>query len=330
MPRPGFLLILVSLLIATGCKPADLPGGQPAEVRIGYFPNVTHAQAVLGVSSGDFAAAVAPSKLVARTFNAGPDLIGELLAHHLDAGYVGPGPAINAFARSRGRGIRIIAGSADDGVLIVARPGSGIRTFEDLKGRLVATPQSGNTQDIAARHFVMSLLHQTDTSNIKPIANADQAGMMASGKIDAAWVPEPWGSILVKRAGATVVAQEKDLWPEKRFTLTVLVTTPEFLSEHPDTVAKLLAAHQVWTNRLAANPQKYAAQLDAALAKLNGRALPAGVTDDALTRLKFSDDVSPGTLEANARWAYELGFAREEPVLDGLVDETILGKLKSQ
>jgi NitT/TauT family transport system substrate-binding protein len=321
-------LIAIALI---GCDPRPVEiDGHPAEVRIGYFPNLTHAQAVLGVESGDFAAAVGPSKLTARTFNAGPDLISELLAHHLDIGYVGPGPATNAFARSRGRGIRIIAGSADDGVGIVARAGSGIRTFADLKGRLIATPQSGNTQDIAARHFLMSVLGQTDTSNVKPIANADQPSMMAAGKIDAAWSPEPWGSILMKKTGATLVTQEKDLWPGKAFTLTVVVTTPEFLQRHPEIVARVLAVHRQWTQRLAADPQKYAGRLDAALAKLNGKPLPAGVTADALTRIRFSDSLVPGTLEANAKWAYELGFSREEPVLAGFVDESILDRRNDQ
>src|SRR5437868_9019709 len=190
-------------------------GGGPSEVRIGYFANLTHAQAVLGVSSKDFDNAVAPAKVTTKVFNAGPSLIEALFAGEIDVGYVGPGPALNAHAKSHGQGIRVISGAAANGVLIVARKDSGIQKLEDLKGRRLATPQVANTQDIAARYYLTHQLGQKDQSNVIAVPNAEQAAMMSGGQIDASWAPEPWGSFLVAQAGAKVIGQEKDLWPQK-------------------------------------------------------------------------------------------------------------------
>src|SRR5205085_2441242 len=148
-----------------------------------------------------------------------------------------------------------IAGAAANGVLIVARKDAGITKLEDLKGKRIATPQRANTQDIAARHYVTSVLKQGQDTIIA-VANADQGGMMERGQIDAAWVPEPWGSRLMAENGAILVAKEEDLWPDHEVTLTVVVTTPKFLAAHPDIVAKMLRVHADWTQRLAADPQK--------------------------------------------------------------------------
>jgi NitT/TauT family transport system substrate-binding protein len=294
---------------------------------LGFFPNVTHAQAVLGVTSGDFQKAVGPVKFNSQQFNAGPSLIEALFAGQIDVGYVGPGPVINAFARSQGNGIRVISGSAANGVLIVARKGSGITKMTDLKGRKIATPQHGNTQDIAARHYLAATLGQTDTENVLPIANADQIGMLLNGKIDAAWDPEPWGSLLMTQTGATLVGQEKDLWPGHEFSLTVIVTTPEFLANHADVVAKLLTVHRDWTNRLNSNPADCIPKLEAGLATLTGKALPPGVVADSVSHVKFTDEPLPGTFTANAQWAASQGVAKTQSDLSGLVDLSVLQKL---
>ncbi len=137
------------------------------------------------MTSGELATAVAPATLTPRQFNAGPALVEALFAKQIDIGYVGPGPAINAYVRSHGQGVRVISGAAANGVVIVARPGSGINSMKDLAGKKIATPQQANTQDIAARHYLTAELKQTDLSNVLPIPNADQAAMMSRGDIDA-------------------------------------------------------------------------------------------------------------------------------------------------
>jgi NitT/TauT family transport system substrate-binding protein len=304
-----------------GCDHGDSTAASApvAEVRLGFFPNVTHAQAVLGVVSGDFAKAVTPAKFTPQQFNAGPSLIEALNNHVIDVGYVGPGPATNAFAQSHGEGIRVVSGAADNGVLIVARKDCGITKMTDLKGRKIATPQHGNTQDVAARHYVTAVLGQTDTNNVLPISNAEQFSLMQRGDIDAAWVPEPWGSLLITQADAVFVGQEKDLWPEKEFALTVIVTTPEFLANHGDVVRKLLAVNHDWTNRLNANAADCVPKLEEGLANLTGKKLPAGVVSNSIAHVKFTEDPSPATFTANAQWAFDLNLTKEKTDLTGLI-----------
>ena len=327
--RIALSLIFFLLLSLSGCDRSQAAeAARP--VRVGYFANLTHAQAVLGVSSGEFANAIAPRKLETQVFNAGPSLIEALLAGEIDVAYVGPGPALNAQLRTHGQGIRVIAGAASNGVLIVAREGSGIKTFQDLRGHTLATPQHGNTQDLAARHFLSANLGQTDDSFIVPISNAEQAGMMTRNQIDASWAPEPWGSFLVAKAGAHIVCEEKDLWPDHQFTLTVVVVTPEFLAEHADIVEALLKVHRAWTRRLNENPAACLPQLDAGLFALTGKRLPKGVLSSAIKRVTFTDEPLLATFGALANWTYEMHFTVQPPNLNGLVDTSILQSLQKQ
>jgi len=288
---------------------------------------VNHAQAVLGGENGDYAKAVAPATLSTKVFNAGPSLIEALLAGEIDVGYVGPGPALNAHVRSRGASIRVIAGAAANGVLIVARPDTGIQSLSDLKGKRIATPQLGNTQDISAKHYLLDVLKQEDVSNVLAVANAEQAALMARGQIDAAWVPEPWGSRLIIENGAKLLAEEKDLWPGKDFPLTLVVTTPEFLAAHREIVARLLAAHVRLTRELNRAPKQYVASLEEALAKLTGKRLPAGVIESSLKHVRFTDDPLESTLATMGQWAYELKMTPRPPDLRGLVDTTVLAEV---
>jgi NitT/TauT family transport system substrate-binding protein len=313
------------VFLLTGCNKSR-GGGDLQNVRVGYFANLTHAQAVLGVASGEYAQAVAPAKLETKIFNAGPSLIEALFAGEIDIGYVGPGPVISAQARSHGQGIRVVAGGAANGVVVVVRKGSGIASIAQLAGKRLATPQLGNTQDISARHYLASVLGQADLNLVTPIDNAQQAALFARNEIDAAWVPEPWGQLLIAQTGATLLAEEKDLWPEKEFVLTLVVTTPEFLAKHPDVVERVLGAHRAWTDRVAAEPAKYAPALGDALFALTGKRLDPAVVRDALGRVKFTSDPNARTLRTFAAWTHDLGFERETVDLGNLVDTTILDK----
>jgi NitT/TauT family transport system substrate-binding protein len=351
MTRPWFSpMVLLAVMALAACSdsssppnPAPPPPGSggvpsgrvnqgtvPERVRLGYFANLTHAQAVLGVSSGEFEKAVAPAKFETRIFNAGPSLIEALFANEIDIGYVGPSPALNAFFKTRGQGIRVVGGAASNGVVIIARKDSGIAKLEDLKGKRIATPQLANTQDIAAKHYVTAVLGQKDTDNVVPIPNAEQLGMLTRGDIDAAWAPEPWGTALLEQGGATLIAEEKDLWPEKEFMLTVIVATPEFLQKHPDTVAAILEVSRSWTARLNSEPDKYVPQLGEALFALTSKKLPAGVLPAAIKRVKFSDEPIEGTFQTYAQWSYDLGLSRQEPKIEGLIDRSVLERMKGK
>ncbi len=335
MKTVGLTLSLAILLTLAGCDrspktPAPGASQGPAEVRLGYFANVTHAQAVLGVASGEFADAVKPAKVTTRVFNAGPSLIEALFAGEIDIGYVGPGPALSAQVKSKGQGIRLVAGAAANGVLIVARKDSGIEKLADLKGRKLATPQLGNTQDIAARHYVVSVLKQADASNVVPVVNGEQASLMARGQIDAAWAPEPWGSRLIAEAGAKLIGKEEDLWPNKEVNLTVVVTTPEFLAKYPQVVEKMLRVHRNWTQRLTSEPQKHAVALNDALGGLTGKKLALGIVESSLKNVKFTDDPLDETLATMGQWAFELGFLVKQPELKGFADLTLLRRLQAE
>jgi len=327
----------VARLLASACGLASLagacgahsPGGND-EVRIGYMANMTHAQALLGVYSGELAQAVAPARLVTRVFNAGPSVIEALFAGEIDIGYVGPSPALNAHLKSRGKGIRVIAGSAANGAVIVARKDSGIETLADLKGRRIATPQIGNTQDVSARHYVTKVLGQSNAENVIPVPNAEQALMMARGEIDAAWTVEPWGAALTAGSNARLLAQEKDLWPGGRLSLTLVVVDPGFLQLHPAIVERVLECHVRWTDRLSDDSAALVPTLTAALVSVTGRSLPEAVIADGLSRVLFTDDPIPESLEVFARWAYELGRARGISKVSTLVDDTPLATAKKR
>jgi NitT/TauT family transport system substrate-binding protein len=336
MRRLACLILIAALASLVGCDRGSAGGGSDAsqasaplaEVRLGYFANLTHAQAVLGVASGDFQKALGAIQLQTKVFNAGPELIQALNAGAVDIGYVGPGPVLAAYANSHGESVRVLSGAAANGVVIVARQGSGIHSLRDLQGRQILTPQLGNTQDVSARHYVTAILGQSDSANVKGVPNSQQAGLFARGTVDAAWVPEPWGARLVDQTGAELIGEEKDLWPDHEFALTVIITTPEFLAAHPEVVEKILEVHHSWTVRLDADPERYAEQLNGALSDLSkSKPLPATVVREALGRIRFTDDPLPATFATMGQWSADLGFTKQAPNLTGLFETGIISKL---
>ncbi len=335
MPRVILLLSASLLLLMNGCdRPGESLGNEAArfaiEVRLGYFANVTHAQAVLGVHNGDYAKAIAPHKLSTRVFNAGPSVIEAIFAGEIDVAYIGPGPTLSGHVKSRGTAIRVVAGAAANGVLLVARKDANISSFAGLKDKRIATPQHGNTQDIAARHYVLHELKQSDDKNILPVSSAEQAALMARNQIDAAWVPEPWGSRLIIENGAKLLVEERELWPGKQFNLTLVITTPEFLKSHPEVIERLLAAHADLTRQLAAQPDALAPQLEDAIAKLTGKRLPAGIVTSSLKYVTFTDEPLEQTLVTMGQWAFDLKMLPRPPNLQGLVDLSVLRRMQHQ
>jgi NitT/TauT family transport system substrate-binding protein len=324
----GIVLTVMSFSTLAAIPGCHKESPQDAKVvTIGYFANLTHAQAVLGVASGELEKAVSPAKLDTKVFNAGPSLIEALFAGAIDIGYVGPGPVISAFTKSQGKGIRVVAGAAANGVVVVARKGSGIQSWADLKGRKIGTPQLANTQDISARHYLTAVLKQTSLDNVIPIDNAEQVSMFSRGELDAAWAPEPWGQRLISETGATLVGEEKDLWPSGELLITLVVTTPEFLAAHGDIVDSILRVHRTWTQRLTADPDHYTGALGDALFGLTGKRLAPGILPAALKRVRFTDDPGTATLETFALWRHDLAFEPTVADLNGLVDDAALKRV---
>jgi NitT/TauT family transport system substrate-binding protein len=325
-------LALTTLAAACGSSgtTATAAGGDgPAEVRLGYFPNITHSTALVGVEKGLFAKHLGSTKLTTSTFNAGPAAIEAVFSGAVDATYVGPNPAINAWAKSKGKAIKIIAGAASGGVYLVVKPG--INGVEDLKGKKIATPQLGNTQDVALRYWLDSKGITTDTKGggevgILPQENAQTLATFATGDIDGAWVPEPFASRLVTESGGKILVDERDLWPGKQFVITHLIVRQEFAEQHPETVKQLLAAHVEANAAINADPADAAKTVNTALEKLSGKPLKPEVLDSAFKNITFTNDPIASSLIGSADHAVKVGLLK--PVdLNGIYDLKALNEI---
>src|SRR5438876_1065058 len=242
----AFFLLLVLALVGCGSQSSSNNG--PVTVQLGHFPNLTDAVAVVGVERGTFKSALGSNvKLETKTFNAGPAGIEALFAGDIDTGYVGPNPAIDGYVKSHGAALRIIAGASSGGVLFVVRPGANIQSAKDLANKTFATPQLGGTQDVALRYYLQQNgLKTTDHGgnvHIVPTDNATILTLFKAGRIDGAWVPEPWATRLVVEGKGKVFIDERSLWPEGKFVTTLVVVRKAFLDQHPDLVNKFLQAH---------------------------------------------------------------------------------------
>lgn len=326
-----FLLILLALLALIGCTSRDSStGGEgPLVVRLGYFPNITHSQALIGLASGDFQQALGPAvRIEATSFNAGPSVIEALFASQIDLAYIGPNPAINGYVQSDGRALRILAGATSGGAAFVVRPESDIRTPADLHGKRLATPQLGNTQDVALRAYLVAngletVEHGGDVE-VVPTANPQILDLFRLGQIDGAWAPEPWASRLIVEADGALFLDERDLWPGGDFVTANIIVRTGFLQDHPDLVRSWLEAHVAVTQWMLEHPEEAQAVVNAEIERLTGRGLGDEVMAMAWSRLRPTWDPVSASLRASAHAAFEAGFLSEEPDLAHLYDLTLL------
>lgn len=309
-------LLLALLLLAGAC------GRGAAEatprLRLAYFPNLTHAVALIGAAHGNFQRALGPEvALEIKLFNAGPALIEAIFAGEVDIGYIGPNPAINGYVRSEGQALRIIAGAASGGAALVVHPAAGIRSPADFAGSRLATPQLGNTQDVALRSY----LHQHGLSDrehggdvtIMPIRNPDIIALFRRGDLDGAWVAEPWAARLVHELGGLIFLDERTLWPEGRFVSTHVIVRTAFLEQHPELVTAFLQGHVQTVAELQADPAGAHLLINQELTRLTGVPLPDQVLTQALATLEFTYDPLAATLFVSAERAFELGFLGQGP-----------------
>ena len=335
------LLLLVGSLSA-GCAtsssraddgpaPAAASGaGTPAaELRLGYFPNLTHATAVYGDAEGVFEEALGETELSTQTFNAGPAAVEALFAGAIDATYIGPNPALNAFIKSNGEAIRIVAGSTSGGASLVVKPE--ITDVSQLRGRSIGTPQTGNTQDVALRHYLKENDYEVDERGAGDVTivaqeNAQNLATFQSGDIDGAWVPEPWASRLVLEGGGTVLVNERDLWPGGDFVTTHLVVRKQYLDEHPQTVQALIEGSVEANARIAEDPAAAKQVINTALGELTGKPLGEATLDRALAELELTNDPVAASLKTSAEHAFGTGLV-EEADLTGIYDLTLLRKV---
>ncbi|HSV66570.1 MAG TPA: ABC transporter substrate-binding protein [Mycobacteriales bacterium] len=301
--------------------------GSVAEVRLGYFPNLTHATPIVGVAKGFYTQRLGATKLSTTTFNAGPAEIEALLAGELDAAYIGPSPAINTFVKTHGEAIRIVAGAASGGAALVVRPG--ITTPADLKGKSIATPQLGNTQDVALRAWLTTQGLTPSSASVKgdvnvvPTDNATTLQLFKDGKLDGGWVPEPWASRLVLDGGGTVLVDERTLWPKGQFVTTHLLVRTEFLARHPQAVRALVDGQIDANGWIAKNPADAKTTLNAELRRITGKSLKDTVLDRAFANLTLTNDPIATSLQTNADHAVAAGLIKKVD-LTGIYDLRVL------
>ena len=309
---------------------ASGPALSAGTVHIGYFANLTHATALIGVQDGRFQKALGGTKLATQIFNAGPSEIEALNSGAIDIAWVGPSPAINGYVKSQGSALKIISGATSGGAELVVNPAA-IKSVADLKGKRIATPQAGNTQDVALLNFLAGKGYKEDPktgSGDVSVIRSDNSltpAAYSSGQIDGAWVPEPTASKLVAEGGKVLV-DEKSLWPGGKFVSTNVIVSQTFLKAHPDVVKAVLKASVDTNAWITANPAQAKQDANAALKALTGKALPAKVLDPAWTELAVTDDPLASSLQAEAQHAVTAGFIKQ-PSLTGIYDLALLNQV---
>jgi NitT/TauT family transport system substrate-binding protein len=315
---------------AAGADTAAADSEPSGSLKLGYFPNVTHAPAIIGVEEGLFADALGDASLETFTFNAGTEASEALLSESIDATFIGPNPAINAFAKSDGA-VTLVAGTTSGGAsLVVAQD---IDSPEDLAGKTLATPSLGNTQDVALRAWLADQGFQTDETGggdvtITPQENADTLTTFQSGDIQGAWVPEPWATRLVNEGGGKVLVDESDLWTDTdgQFVTTHLLVRTDYLEEHPANVKALIEGLLDAIDEANGDAAQAQTVTNDGIEKITTKRLGDDVIAGAWENLEFTSDPVAASLQRSADDAIEVGLL--DPVeLDGIYDLTILNEL---
>jgi NitT/TauT family transport system substrate-binding protein len=323
----ALLALLTLTLAACGSNTSSNNGGSSSvTVRLGYFPNLTHAVALVGVARGTFQKALGSNvTLQPKIFNAGPAEIEALFANDIDIGYVGPAPAVNGYVKSKGQALRIIAGAASGGTLFIVRPQSNIKSANDLAGKKIADPQQGGTQDVALRYYLLDHgLKPADKGGnvqIVPTDNSTILTLFKEGRIDGAWVPEPWATRLIVEGKGQVFVDERSLWPGQKFVTTDVIVSTKFLTQHPDLVNKFLQAHVETVQYIASNPDSAKSLVNSEIKRITSQQLPSQELDQAYNNLNITYDPITASLQEQADHAYSLGFlGSAKPDLSGIYD----------
>ncbi len=326
--------LFVAALSVAACGSNEPVEGRVA-LNLGFFPTVTHAPALVGVEEGLFAEALGDGvELNTFTFNAGAQAIEALFAEAVDITFIGPSPAINAFAQSDGTALRIIGGCTSGGAYLVVKPE--ITSIDQLEGRTLATPSLGNTQDVALRSWLrqqgMETTHDGGGDvSIVPQSNASTLEAFESGVIDGAWVPEPWATRLVEEGGGTVLVDERDLWPgtNGEYTTTHVIVRTKYLEEHPDIVRAFLSGLLASLDAIATDPAAARADVIIQIDAITGRATDPVVIEHSFANLTFSPDPVAASLLGSAAAAIEVDLL--DPVeLAGIYDLALLNDLLAE
>lgn len=327
-------LAVLALVLGAVVGPATKASAGPSrtKVRVGHSPNITHAQALIAHATGKLEKAYGETAVVEwKVFNAGPSAVEAIFAGDLDIAVIGPSPAINAFVKSNGEAVRVVAGSASGGAALVTRADLNIQSIEDFHRRKIASPQLGNTQDVALRSWLegsgLKLKGAGGDVQVLPLSNADQQTLFIKKEIDAAWSVEPWVSLLVEKAGGKIFLEESDLWAEGKYSTALILARTKFLKEHPDLVKRFLNIHIDLTQWIEQNPSEAKKTVQAEIKKESGKELPENILDSAFSRVLFTYDPLVSSIMEQARAAYKAGFLKSEPDLGGLFDLSLLEEI---
>ncbi len=303
-----------------------IPSESQNELRIAFFPNVSHAIPIVGLETGIFADNLGnKTHIEKKLFESGPQAIESLFANSIDLAYVGPGPAINGYLKSE-KEIQILAGAASGGASFVVHPNSVIESDKDFPGKRIAAPQIGNTQDVSLRHFLEENgLRSAEFGGsvfVINISNPDIYTLFAKSDIDAAWVPEPWATMLVQELNGTRLFYEEELWDKGKFASVVLVGRTDYIQKHPDITRKWIQGHKETVQWIRENPDETSSVFNEFMKKEFGRSLPQNIVDESLSNLVITFDPNKESILKFAERANSLGYlGRHGYNLDGIFSD---------
>ncbi|MEY4131682.1 MAG: hypothetical protein RLZZ31_1806 [Actinomycetota bacterium] len=326
-----FCLLLVSVLLVS-CAQAEASEGPARKLRVGYLASLTHAPAIIGIEKNFFADALGSTQLSTKAFNSGTEVIEALFSGALDLAFIGPNPALNGFAKSKGKAVVVIAGSTNGGAAFITR--KDITTVDDLRGTTLATPSLGNTQDVALRAWLRAQnLSASVTGDgdveISPRENADTLNAFREGKIDGAWVPEPWATRLVQEGDGHVFVDERSLWPNNEFTTTLLIAHPDFAIHHRPTILAFLNGLHSAIDLANDHPQEAQKLTNDGIAAVTSKKISEKVLAKAWQSLSFSIEPNTSSLEETKNHAVREGFMKDVS-LNGFIDLSFLNEARSE
>lgn len=328
----GLVMAVLITLVGglSGCS-TNTADNKNTKVRIAHFPNITHSQALVGRANGQFQKALGESNVIEwKTFNAGPAEIEALFAGEVDIGYIGPGPAINGYTKSKGD-LQIIAGATDAGAILVTRKDLVLKNVGELSGKRVAVPQFGNTQDLSLRHILQEngLKDTTKggTVEVRQADNPDIKTLLDKGEIDAAIVPEPWGARLVSEVKANIFLDHKQVWRDGKYTTAVVVARTQFIKDHPEIIEKFLRTHVELTDYINKNPEQGKEFINSEIKELTGKPLAKEILDAAFQRISVTNDPEKDSVVDFVKLSLDAGFIKKTPDLKELFNFKILNKV---
>lgn len=300
-------------------------GNAETVLRVGHFPNITHAQGLVAHNlsrqgKGWFEEKLGPgTKIEWFVYNAGPSAMEAIFAQSIDLAYVGPGPALNAYTKSNGAEVRLIAGAANGGAALVVQPDQNLNAAADFRGKKIATPQLGNTQDISCRAWLIAgglkITQLGGDAQVVPTQNPDQLALFKTKKVDAVWTVEPWVTRLERESGGKVLVEEKDV------ATTILVSSAKFLQDQRDLAKKFAEAHAALTDWISKNPDEAQKLIKAELLAETRSDMPADLIAQSWKRITFTAEPPRASIESFLQNSLKTGFIKTAPDLTKLFEK---------